>query len=83
VHGLERKLGEAVEIIFLNVDDQAGARARQRYAVGKVPAIILLDRGGQEVYRTEGKLPRVPQIREQLAKLGAEAPGEEDGVARS
>jgi hypothetical protein len=36
-----------------------------------VPAVILLDGGGHEVYRTEGKLPRRQQILEALAGLPA------------
>jgi hypothetical protein len=81
VHGLERDLGAAVGTLWLNVDEAAGARARQVYGVGKVPAVILLDQAGREVYRTEGKLPRVRQIRGQLASLSSDGAGD-DGVDR-
>ena len=36
-----------------------------------MPAIILLDGAGHEVYRTEGKLPRRQQIVEALDGLSA------------
>ena len=53
-------------MIRLNVAEPAGERAHQRYATQKLPAIILLDGSGAEIYRTEGKLPRKGQIREAL-----------------
>ena len=36
-----------------------------------MPAIVLLDGAGREVYRTEGKLPRRQQIRDALDGLPA------------
>ena len=56
-------------MLWLNVDDEVGARARMVYNVEKVPTIILLRPGGSEAYRTEGKLPRTGQIREALAQI--------------
>ena len=58
-------------MLRLNVADEAGQRARERFETEKVPTIILLDGAGREVYRTEGKLPRRQQIREVLDKLEA------------
>ena len=46
--------------------EPAGERAHEEYGTDKLPALILLDGTGQEIYRTEGKLPRKRQIREAL-----------------
>lgn len=67
MRGLERELGDQVEVIRLNLDQEVGRQARAIYRNQKVPTLILLDGEGREIYRTEGKLPRVGQIREQLA----------------
>ncbi len=64
VDGLERELAGRVRVVRLNVDDEAGQEARERFQTAKVPAIILLDRDGVQVYRTEGKLPRRQAILE-------------------
>ena len=53
-------------MLRLNVADEAGERAQEHFGAEKVPTIILLDAGGNEIYRTEGKLPRKQQIREAL-----------------
>ena len=58
VDGLERELAGRARVVRLNVDDAAGQEAHARFQTAKVPAIILLDRDGVQVYRTEGKLPR-------------------------
>ena len=62
MHGLERDLTGRARVIRLNVGDEPGLRARERFGTEKVPAVILLDGAGREVYRTEGKLPRREQI---------------------
>ena len=72
MHGLEQELGERVRVLHLNVDEPVGRRARAVYEVEKVPTIILLNESGSEIYRTEGKLPRTGQIREQLAALSSQ-----------
>jgi hypothetical protein len=69
VRGLESELAGRASVIWLNVDEAVGRQARAVYGTQKVPAIILLDAAGREVYRTEGKLPRLAQIRAQLAAL--------------
>ena len=69
--GLEQELGGRLQVIRLSVDDAAGQRARAVYDVEKVPTVILLNRDGSEVYRTEGKLPRSSQIRDRLAEIEA------------
>jgi hypothetical protein len=56
-------------VIWLNVDQAVGRQARAVYGNRKVPAIVLLDGAGREVYRTEGRLPRPAQIRARLAAL--------------
>ena len=75
MRGLERDLGDRLPVVWINVDERVGQRAREVYRNEKVPTVLLLDAEGQEVYRTEGKLPRVGQIRERLAILerGADA----------
>ena len=67
--GLERDLAGRAHVVRLNVADEPGRRARERFEPAKVPAIILLDAAGREVYRTEGKLPRRQQILEALDGL--------------
>jgi hypothetical protein len=71
VGGLEKELTGRMQVIRLNVDEEVGRRARAVYSVEKVPTVILLNRSGSEVYRTEGKLPRTGQIREELAEMGS------------
>ena len=53
-------------MLRLNVGEPLGEQARARYGFQKVPTIILFDRRGREIYRTEGKLPRKQQIRDAL-----------------
>ncbi len=60
--GLERELDGRAEVVRLNVAEVPGQRARERFETEKVPAVILLDGAGKEIYRTEGKLPRRRQI---------------------
>ena len=69
--GLEKELTGQLQVIRLNVDDEVGRRARAVYSVEKVPTVVLLNRSGSEVYRTEGKLPRTGQIREKLSEMGS------------
>ena len=71
MHGLERDLAGRAEVVRLNLAEEPGQRARERFGTEKVPAIILLDGAGREVYRTEGKLPRRQQIVEALDSLPA------------
>ena len=71
MNGLERDLAGRARVVRLNVAEESGRRARERFETEKVPAIILLDRDGREVYRTEGKLPRRQQIFEALDGLSA------------
>jgi hypothetical protein len=63
---LEQELAGRARVIRLNVADPAGEQARGTYGTQKVPAIILLDGTGREIYRSEGKLPRKQQIRDAL-----------------
>ncbi len=69
MNGLERDLAGRAQVVRLNVAEEPGRRARERFETEKVPAIILLDGAGREVYRTEGKLPRRQQIFEALDGL--------------
>jgi hypothetical protein len=70
VDGLERELAGRARVVRFNVDDAAGQEARNRFQTAKVPAIIVLDRDGVQVYRTEGKLPRRQAI---LNALGGDS----------
>ena len=69
VGGLEKKLGERLSVLRLNVGDEIGRRARTVYAVEMVPAAVLLNAAGSEVHRTEGKLPRLDEIRDRLESI--------------
>ena len=69
--GLERELAGRARVVRLNVAEEPGQRARERFETEKVPAVILLDGAGHEMYRTEGKLPRRQQILDALAGLSA------------
>lgn len=71
MHGLERDLDERARVVRLNLAEEPGQRARERFATEKVPALILLDGAGREVYRTEGKLPRRQELFEALDSLQA------------
>lgn len=64
--GLEDELGNRADVYRLVVSENVGERARAHYKVEKVPAIILLDRRGTEIYRSEGNLPRKQEILEAL-----------------
>ena len=54
-------------MLRLNVGEPLGEQAHARYGLQKVPAILLFDRRGREIYRGEGKLPRKQHIRDALA----------------
>lgn len=69
VDGLERELARRVDVLRLNVADEVGARARERFQTTKVPTLVLLDGAGAERYRLEGKLPRRAQILAALDEL--------------
>ena len=69
--GLERELDGRAHVVRLNVADEPGQRARERFETEKVPTIIFLDGAGREVYRSEGKLPRRQQIFGALDALSA------------
>ena len=60
--GLERELTDRVQIMRLNVAEEAGQRAQEHFGTTKLPAVVLLDGHGAELYRTQGKLPRRQQI---------------------
>ncbi len=65
---LERELDGHADVLRLNIAEEAGQQARERFGTTMVPSIILLDGRGAELYRTEGKLPSRQQI---LAALDA------------
>ena len=71
--GLEQELAGRLRVVWLNVDDGVGQRARAVYGNEKVPTLVLLNASGSETYRTEGKLPRRGEIRQKLAEIEAQA----------
>ena len=66
VDGLERELTGRAQVVRLNVAEPAGAEAHARFGLTKVPAIVVLDPDGTQLYRTEGKLPRRQKILDAL-----------------
>lgn len=68
VNRLEQELGDRLDVLRLNVAEDVGMQARERFETRMVPAILLLDADGVERYRAEGRLPRRRAILEALAE---------------
>ncbi len=68
VNRLEQELGDRVDVVRLNVADDVGAQARERFEIRMVPSTILLDEDGVERYRAEARLPRRQAIIDALAQ---------------
>jgi thiol-disulfide isomerase/thioredoxin len=68
VNRLEQEFGDRVDVLRLNVAEDVGMQARQRYESRMVPTILLLDADGVERYRAEGRLPHRKAIIEALAQ---------------
>jgi len=66
INRLEQDLGDRVDVLRLNVAEDVGMQARERYETRMVPATILLDAAGVERYRAEGRLPRRQAITDAL-----------------
>ena len=54
VYGLERELGDRVQVLRLNVLSPVGRAAASAYAVRAVPTFVLFDAGGEMVYYQVG-----------------------------
>ena len=68
VHGLERELGDRVQVLHLNVLSPVGRTAASAYAVRAVPTFVLFDAGGEMVYYQVG-FPGKAVIRQEIDKL--------------
>ena len=54
VDGLERELGEKVQVLRLSVMDDVGGPLAMRYGVRGVPTFVLLDGAGEVVLKQAG-----------------------------
>ena len=54
VNGIEKDLRGTAEMIRLDLMSPVGAEAADRYAVGAVPTLVVLDGTGEMVYRRSG-----------------------------
>ena len=68
VHGLERELGDRVQVLRLDVLSAVGRSAAKKYAVRAVPTFVLFDAGGEMVYYQAG-FPGRAVIRQEIDKL--------------
>jgi len=68
VHGLERELGDRVQVLRLDVLSPVGRAAASTYAVRAVPTFVLFDGGGEIVYYQVG-FPGRAVIRQEIDKL--------------
>lgn len=62
VDGIERDLADTLDVLRVNIADEAGQEVRERFGARMVPTVIVLDADGVERYRTEGRLPRKSAI---------------------
>ena len=58
VNGIERDLKGKAEVIRLDILSPVGREAASRFGVPAVPTIVVLDPGGQVVYRRSGRPDR-------------------------
>jgi hypothetical protein len=68
VDGLERELGDRVQVLRLNVLSPVGRAAANAYAVRAVPTFVLFDAGGEMVYYQVG-FPGKAGLRQEINKL--------------
>ena len=68
VDGLEREVGDRVQILRLNILSPVGRAAASAYAVRAVPTFVLFDAGGEMVYYQAG-FPGRAVIRQEIDKL--------------
>lgn len=66
--GLERELGEKVQVLRLSVMDDVGGPLAMRYGVRGVPTFVLLDGAGQVVLTQVG-MPDREEIRTAVVQL--------------
>jgi thioredoxin-related protein len=68
VHGLERELGDRVQVLRLDVLSSVGRSAAEKYTVRAVPTFVLFDGSGEIVYYQVG-FPGRAVIRQEIDKL--------------
>jgi thioredoxin-related protein len=68
VDGLERELGDRVQVLRLDVLSPVGRAAASAYAVRAVPTFVLFDVRGEMVYYQMG-FPGKAVIRQEIDKL--------------
>ena len=68
VDGLERELGDRVQVLRLDVLSPVGRAAASAYAVRAAPTFVLFDGGGEVVYYQVG-FPGKAVIRQEIDKL--------------
>jgi len=56
VDGIERNLAGRADVLRLNVTDSVGSQIAVRYAVRRVPTLVLLSGSGDVVLRQSGRL---------------------------
>ncbi|MCL4527928.1 MAG: hypothetical protein M1282_00755 [Chloroflexi bacterium] len=56
VDGLEKELGDKIEIIRINIQSQAGRELVPVYNFEYAPTFIMFDSQGNELWRSEGDL---------------------------
>lgn len=54
VNGIEEDLEGTAPVVRLDIGSELGKEAARRYDVTSVPAILVLDGGGEVVHRTSG-----------------------------
>jgi len=68
VNGLEKELGDRVQVLRLDVLSPVGRAAASAYAVRAVPTFVLFDASGEMVYYQVG-FPGRAAIRQEIDKL--------------
>jgi thioredoxin-like negative regulator of GroEL len=70
VDGLEKKMEGRLSIARVDIGEDSGSALAQQYGVSRVPAFIVLDGGGNVIYRKIGGKPDGDAIEAALAKIG-------------
>lgn len=68
VDGLENEWGDAVQVVRLNIHDEASAALLQQLDFRFTPTFILFDAAGSEVWRSVGSLSP-DEVNQQLNQL--------------
>ena len=69
VDGLEERIGTQVQFARVDIFGEQGQQLAGRYGVVATPTYLLLDGGGNVVYRQVGGAPDTRAIEERLAAL--------------